>query len=267
MNSKKLFRGTELIVLGALLGLGAGCREAPAEEAPGEKNVAALSTPSVCMAHGMTEDDVCVCNGSNYGPPCMLLNANRRFYSNLTNLDGSGAFNDSIQSFVVGSNVRVKVCVDDTYRGACDTATGPAAENDLHLSYEFGTFQVPERKISSIYVDYKAEDCLHPGSFQVALFDAVDFIGRCTLISKPWTGDGLYPNASKNADANGQGGGFGWPHDTISSLIVGDGVRVQVYKESNYVGMQAFGPGARILRLAQYPGFDNIISSIKVLGL
>jgi hypothetical protein len=196
----------------------------------------------------------------------MMLDPTRRFYTNLTNFSG-GYLNDHIESFVVGGNVRMKACQDDTFQGTCDYVTGVGGFGDVELAKSQGQFKLGGHQITAIYVGWKSEDCMNPGPFQVALFKDDDYnsLSECTIISAPWSSGALFPNASFNADANGWNGGFGLPHDSLSSIIVGSSVRVELYKESNYGGGPPLklAPGSRIPRLAAY-GFNNIVSSIKL---
>jgi hypothetical protein len=269
MRRNSGFFRTELIGLGVLvIGLGAGCGEGG--EAPEEltsTSSSALTSPfgecEAILASNL--EQACVCTG-NYYTGCTGLNPNRRFYTNLSNLDGSGRFNDSIHSFIVNAHVRMKACQDDTYRGICDAVDGPVAIDNILVAQFEGRWKLNDHQITSIYVG-RPDECANPGSFQVALFkdDDYDDPHKCTVISAPWSSGALFPNASYNADVNGYNGGFGQPHDTLSSLIIGSGVRVELYKESNYGGGTPLrlAPGTRVPRLAAY-GFNDIISSIKL---
>jgi hypothetical protein len=229
------------------------------------ETVSALTAPATCLNIGMTDDTVCACDGYIGTGNCTLYNPTQRFYATLV----GNAFNDKIKSFYVGANVRLKACQDDTYRGICDYLPGQSGSNDLpnlDAALAAGTWKLNGHQITAIYVDRRSEDCLHPGPTQVALFKDDNYSpNECTLISRPFSTDGFYPNASWNAWTDGTGGGFGWPHDSLSSVIVGASVKVELYKESNYGGtsMLVANPGERIPRLSAR-GFDNIISSMIV---
>lgn len=273
-RNRRLFR-TELTGLGVLLiGLGAGCGaggETQEELTSIASSSALTSELGECVAILTANiEQVCVCTGNNY-TGCTGLNPTRRFYTNLSNLDGSSRFNDSIHSFIVGQHVRMKACQDDTYRGICDAADGLFAIDNIALAQSQGRWKLNDHQITSIYVGRTSdiEDCMFPGPLQVALFKDDDYNdpNKCTIISVPSLSVTLFPNASYNADVNGWNGGFGQPHDTVSSVIVGRDVHAELYKESNYGG----GPplvlwGSRVPRLQTY-GFNNIISSIKLYGV
>jgi hypothetical protein len=225
----------------------------------------ALTYPQGCLDVGMTDNTVCACDGYIAGGHCTLYNPTQRFYTTLV----GNSFNDKIKSLFVGANVRLKACQDDTYRGICDYLpgqTGTYALPNLDAALQAGTWKLNGHQITAIYVDRASEDCMNPTSYQVALFRDDNFEPReCTLISRPWSEDGIYPNAAWNAWPDGTHGGFGFPHDSVSSVIVGSAVKAELYKESNYGGipMLVAKPGERIARLSAR-GWDNIISSIVV---
>jgi hypothetical protein len=260
---------TELIVLGALLGLGAGCGEAEDGAEDAQTIAAALLAGTLGGCSNMTNDQVCICQYPSYSGQCRILNPTQRFYSSLVGT----VWNDEIHSFIVGANVHAKFCQDDTYRGTCDSMMGLNGFYDVDLGRSQGLWALSSHQPTAIYVDWKsqAQNCLNPGPFEVALFkdnDYANFASQgCTFISRPSSSGGMYPNASFNADANGLNGGFGWPHDSLSSVILGSSVKVEFYKESQYGGGAplVLNPGDHVPRLATR-GFDEIISSIKVLS-
>lgn len=263
MRRNSGFFRTELMGLGVLLiGLGVGCGEMP-EDATTETDSALR--PASCVDIGMTNDTVCACDGYNGTGNCTLYNSTQRFYTSLV----GNAFNDKIKSLYLGINVRLKACQDDTYRGICDylpDRTGLSEIPNLDAALAAGTWKLNGHQITAIYVDRRSEQCLSPGPTQVALFKDDNYSpNECTLISRPFSTDGLYPNAGSNAWPDGTHGGFGWPHDTLSSIIVGASVKVELYQESNYGGGKLVAnPGERIPRLSARGNFDDIISSIIV---
>lgn len=240
-----------VIVTMTLLGL-AGCGE-PAEF---EEAVGAITAMGNCPA--MTTHDVCICTGSSYTGTCALINPTQRFYSNLETVL-SGTYGDAISSVIVGDDVTIKHFSADTYRGTVGTVIGPSYVSSLGAN---------DNNISSIMV-YDTTDGITggcagtPPSGKAYVYKDANFGGDCSVIKRLGQGSS-YPNAGLNADSNGINGGFGLPHDVMSSIKVGANTKVFLYAASNFGNPSiTVNKDTWVSNLGTY-SMDNVVSSISI---
>jgi hypothetical protein len=122
-------------------------------------------------------------------------------------------------------------------------------------------------KTSSIRVDNASDDCQNPGLSRVAFFTDPNYAGDCVVLFRQIGVHIGWPNATGNATNATQGGGFGLPDNSISSVKVGVpgmGHNFDIYDGANYTGSDFFY-GASVPDLTSF-GFNDRTSAIQTVN-
>jgi len=166
-----------------------------------------------------------------------------------------GLANDSVSSIMVGANVEVVLCADNDFQGACETF---GSNNDF-----LGNTSVGNDNVSSMRVVMKnntggnpnpqgaaggAGPFCRPNINQIAIFNDAQFGGACKILNQ---GDFRTPQS------------MGMPNDSISSIIVGASVQVELCADDDFQGAcQTFGSDNNFLGNTRV-GNDNV-SSLRI---
>ena len=258
-----------LSIIVALSGAHA-CGQTPADEV---ETVTSALINSPCGF--VPTDSVCVCTGAQGTGQCASLTTDLRFFGNLSTYS-SGVFNDSISDFWVGPDAKARICSNAGMTGNCQEISG-TVPNGYRDSDVGGCGLCPcgapgcdplcceFDQASSIRVTNKGDNCQSPGLGHVAFFTDINYGGDCVVLFRQ-TGVHLgWPDPNANATNATQGGGFGLPDNSISSVkigVVGQGHDFSIYDGVNYTGAQFPGGGAVSVPDMRTYSFNDRTSSI-----
>ena len=152
------------------------------------------------------DDQVSIYIHVNYKGSCQILDVGAYSSSKKTKLP-----NDSISSVRVGANVQAVVCRDAHYLGHCAKLTTSKKQ--------FPVDGIGNDEITSIKVQPKGTQPCQPGPGSASFFVHSNFLGECVNLSM-----GEYAST----------GSIGLPNDSISSFLLGDGVKVAFCKHSSF---------------------------------
>lgn len=218
-----------LCLLGGLLTVSCGSDDV-------ESAGAAISAITVGNCSAVGADQVCVCTSPNFLGQCAVLNGGVHFYPMPATI---GLPNDSIASILTGSGVRARYCVDDQMRNTCATL-GPNAQ------LKTMTGNPGPGSISSMRIDRVSDVCASPGARQVSVFSGNNFTGDCAVLTLPaGMTEADFPNTTSPSDANGLNGSFGLPNDSVSSIIVGSGVRAALFANAGFADVANLDLGVK----------------------
>ncbi|HQZ95698.1 MAG TPA: hypothetical protein PLP21_05235 [Pyrinomonadaceae bacterium] len=195
-------------------------------------------------------NQVAIFNDWRFEGACKILNP-----GNYPTPQSMGMPNDSITSIMVGANVQVELCADNDFQGACQTFD---SNNDFLENTRVGNDNV-----SSLRIVMKNNAGGNPnpqgaaggtGPFcrpninQIAIFNDAQFGGQCKILNP---GDFRTPQS------------MGMPNDSISSIIVGASVQVELCADDDFQGAcQTFGSDNNFLGNTRV-GNDNV-SSLRI---
>lgn len=155
--------------------------------------------------------------------------------------------NDTISSFIVGSAVKIKVCVNGSYEGNCDGHTGWTSVNLPSGSWcSAAGYTVCNDQISSLRVQPTNLDCANPGANQCAFFVDWHHSGDCVVLDA-----GYYSTP----------GEMGIHNDWLSSVKCGSNASVALYQDVSWGGyLTSIGPWNDVTK----PGWELGANNDKV---
>jgi hypothetical protein len=257
----------------------AACDLDPTIGADGVETVQSALINSPCGMVPTTS--VCVCQDPGFTGICTNLTTDLRFFGNLSTIL-SGHFNDSISSVWIGPDAKIKACEHPGMAGLCASATGgPNGTSLLDLGSGCGpggqaccsTGTCPDpwccqnNRTSSLRVDNKADDCQNPGLSRVAFFTDINYSGDCVVLFRQIGVHIGWPDPNGNATNATQGGSFGLPDNSISSVkigVPGMGHNFDIYDGVNYTGSDFFN-GASVPDLRSV-GWNDLTSAISTVN-
>jgi hypothetical protein len=265
-----------------------GCSGSSVDDENGASSASALvGYTGVGNCPSFDDFSVCLCEDGNLHGYCQIYSLFDPFDVNSSYQSGNypnpGAFatlrNDKVSSFALGGYTAFKPYIDSNYTQSSffntkpefsytpNTApnTPPQAQNfDDAWNDEMSSFIL--FRVADLYALYGSPPSATSG--KVALFEDGNYSGRRVMI-----GPGDYPNDNWAPGTNSSMGSFGLSDNTLSSIRIGSGVHVVLWRDPAVIvngQLQYSGPSVVVTSdspdLGASHAFNDQASAIQVIA-
>jgi hypothetical protein len=205
-------------------------------------------------------DQVILYQDSNFSGAYMRFDTNREVSDMRgfnTGAAGSPSWNDQVSSVKVGQNKRIVLYADINYRGAsitlygesCATASGAYANMPSGWNDKVSSFKVLDND--------QPPQGPEPSSMQVAFYEDANYCGAYLKLGLTEVNDLRQYNTGASGTPN-------W-NDRVSSIRVGSEVKVLLYKDINFQNLMGTLSGPSNISNLASKGWNDTISSVKVV--